>query len=542
LSTTAVDCDKEVTFEARILIGMIGRPDDVTSAEISLLENAFVDAYANAECGDRDIDDVTIATDMNTDGSRSRVLQTSSNNRDFTYIFQASGRCRGCQPNSRLFGEAVNLRDLQAAVNSDSEEDESCPCEAPSDDDFLLSFNSTIQGLRSDGLLANIVGVNSVAELEELECPSEESFFETSASITFEGDTGTEPSQSELEALASTFVDAYNEANLLNGETCDLLFRVASEASLIRTEASSENRTRGLQSSQQYNYQVRVRGSCRGCGRNTRLFGESQGRKLGKSSTLSGALPEFTPHEDYHRMLQGSSCFCPVDNPELRASTENEFQDIYNEQVDYLRGEGEVTSVSSVVAVSDMNVTGPPEDLCANVTCDNPIDGCDPFDGICKPKDAAVPCIAIIDESSQSDSYIESQWAEFRTEYPDRPFCLLQPLNSASSRLYIPPSFLSDFRTTFAQVSRDNLGASSEIQPSPSDWFNICGFGVYEGSDIDFIGKFLDTSGSMSLSTVQASNDLFDENVNSTGLTIQEVFNGIEDWITPFLTTLVPEP
>lgn len=190
------------------------------------------------------------------------------------------------------------------------------------------------------------------------------------------------------------------------------------------------------------------------------------------------------------------------------------------------------------VLQQDMSV---PVDRCADVTCENPIEGCDPFDGICKPIDAVVPCIAIIDESDNfSDDTIEALWTNFRQVYPDRPFCLLQPLNSASSRLYIPPSFLSDPRTTFAQVSRDNLGAASEIQPSPSNWFNICGFDIYQGSDIDFIGKFLDTSGSMTLTTVFASNDLFDQNVSNAGLTNRDVFNSREDWITPFVTTLVP--
>jgi hypothetical protein len=187
----------------------------------------------------------------------------------------------------------------------------------------------------------------------------------------------------------------------------------------------------------------------------------------------------------------------------------------------------------------DMSVQVP-LDRCADITCENPIEGCDPFDGICKPIDAVVPCIAIIDESSVSNATIEALWTNFRQVYPDRPFCLLQPLNSASSTLYIPPSFLSDPRTTFAQVSRDDAGAASEIQPSPSDWFNICGFAVYQGSDIDFIGKFLDTSGSMTLATVFASNDLFDQTVSNAGLTNRDVFNTREDWITPFVTTLVP--
>ena len=177
---------------------------------------------------------------------------------------------------------------------------------------------------------------------------------------------------------------------------------------------------------------------------------------------------------------------------------------------------------------------------CANVNCTNPIEGCDPLDGQCKPIDAAVPCIAIVDESSQPDNYISGLWDTFRAQYPDRPFCLLRPLSgSVSDRLYLPPSFINDPRTTYANVSRDGLGDQSVI-PGISDWFNICGLGIYQGSDIQYIGEFLDTSGSMRLSTVAASNDLFLANVRGANLQIREVFNGFEDWITPFLTTLVP--
>lgn len=179
-------------------------------------------------------------------------------------------------------------------------------------------------------------------------------------------------------------------------------------------------------------------------------------------------------------------------------------------------------------------------DRCANVTCTNPVEGCDPFDGQCKPIDAIVPCIAIIDESSVSDFNVEQQWRNFRTQYPDRPFCLLRPLSKDYlDELYLPPAFVNDTRTTFADVSRDDLGDQSII-PGPSDWFTICGFGVYMGSDVEFIGKFLDTSGSMTRFTVADSENLFLEKVSNSNLVIREVFNGQEDWITPFLTTLVP--
>ncbi len=177
-------------------------------------------------------------------------------------------------------------------------------------------------------------------------------------------------------------------------------------------------------------------------------------------------------------------------------------------------------------------------DRCANVTCTNPIEGCDPFDGECKLIDAVVPCIAVIDESDNfSDLVIEQKWENFRAQYPDRPFCLLRPLYDG--RLYLPPAFVNDTRTIFADVSRDDLGTSSII-PGPSDWFSICGFSVYQGSDIEYIGNFIDTSGSMVLATVAESNALFLEKANNANLSIRQVDNTLEDWITPFITTLVP--
>mmetsp|Transcript_21971 Transcript_21971/g.40974 ORF Transcript_21971/g.40974 Transcript_21971/m.40974 type:complete len:230 (-) Transcript_21971:240-929(-) len=189
----------------------------------------------------------------------------------------------------------------------------------------------------------------------------------------------------------------------------------------------------------------------------------------------------------------------------------------------------------------------PQVDLCADVTCENPIEGCDPFDGLCKTIDGVVPCIAIIDETDGfgTPAVVDEAWDTFRTRFPDRPFCLLRPVNNEYlsdpyGGFYLPPSFLNDPRVAFFNVSRDDEGMDSFV-PGPSDWFDLCGFSLYEGSDVAYIGKFLDVSGSMTLSTVAPSNDLFDASVANAGLEIREVFNSEENWIEPFLTTLVPE-
>lgn len=52
------------------------------------------------------------------------------------------------------------------------------------------------------------------------------------------------------------------------------------------------------------------------------------------------------------------------------------------------------------------------------------------------------------------------------------------------------------------------------------------------------IALFVDNSGSMTTSTVQASYDLFIQKINVKNMDIIVVTNGNEDWISPFNTTL----
>jgi Dictyostelium (slime mold) repeat len=198
-------------------------------------------------------------------------------------------------------------------------------------------------------------------------------------------------------------------------------------------------------------------------------------------------------------------------------------------------------------------VTGTPLDCddknaCTTDTCD-PIKGCvhtplacgknkacDKITGTCVAIDKLRPCIAVIDESDNFfDSEIDTKWAAFRANFPDRFFCLLQPLEPSYSRIYFPtkPDFLSDPRVTFAQVKRDNGNAALA-----SDWLTACGYDDFSTNGIDFIGLFVDESGSMTRSTVQASLAKLDVDLAAAKLTYCSVFNGSEDWITPFDTAL----
>lgn len=92
-------------------------------------------------------------------------------------------------------------------------------------------------------------------------------------------------------------------------------------------------------------------------------------------------------------------------------------------------------------------------------------------------------------------------------------------------------------RTISAQVNRD--GGNTALE---SDYFNLCNLDRFVGGAVDFVGVFVDESGSMNRNTVAASLAKFEADLQAAGLSVSSVFNGAEDWITPFTTSLAPQP
>ena len=159
-----------------------------------------------------------------------------------------------------------------------------------------------------------------------------------------------------------------------------------------------------------------------------------------------------------------------------------------------------------------------------------------------------VVCISVIDESNQlipnvgspqDAQQIEADWNSFRATYPNRPFYLLQPIGSNSSGtgknneksdVLIPPG-VDDTASLpglfYSQVSRDK-GNNLLV----SDWFTICGLSTYPPDTL--VSLFIDTSGSMELSTVQASYDKFLVDCANAGLVIAgNTQNQSERWVEP---------
>jgi len=86
---------------------------------------------------------------------------------------------------------------------------------------------------------------------------------------------------------------------------------------------------------------------------------------------------------------------------------------------------------------------------------------------------------------------------------------------------------------TFGPV---NVNRDNGISANASDWYTICGMdNLPDGSKV---ALFIDTSGSMTMSTIQASYDLLVSKLNARAITIISVTDSGEDWITPFLTDL----
>ena len=81
------------------------------------------------------------------------------------------------------------------------------------------------------------------------------------------------------------------------------------------------------------------------------------------------------------------------------------------------------------------------------------------------------------------------------------------------------------------RVNRDGGNASNV-----SDWYTICNLDKIPNNSK--VALFIDTSGSMTMSTIQASYDLLVSKLNARGITFITVQNSQEDWISDFDTPL----
>ena len=124
---------------------------------------------------------------------------------------------------------------------------------------------------------------------------------------------------------------------------------------------------------------------------------------------------------------------------------------------------------------------------------------------------------------------IESFYVEFK--YRNSNLLATSPTITVNDTSREPGSAANGFTFGPVQVNRDNGQVSNT-----TDWYKICNIDdIPDGSSI---ALFIDTSGSMTQGTIQASYDAFLAKLNERNITITSVTNSNEDWITPFLVDL----
>ena len=140
------------------------------------------------------------------------------------------------------------------------------------------------------------------------------------------------------------------------------------------------------------------------------------------------------------------------------------------------------------------------------------------------------PCVSVIDENDWGN--VDGQWIGFTSAHPARQFNLMRV--SPHSGLGTPSSNLPGVAEYFRMydVNRDN-----GMTTSRSDWFELAGFESIANSGA-LISLWIDTSGSMTMSSVQASYNLFIERCNSAGISVETTTGYGENYIGAFVNEL----
>ena len=124
------------------------------------------------------------------------------------------------------------------------------------------------------------------------------------------------------------------------------------------------------------------------------------------------------------------------------------------------------------------------------------------------------PCIAVIDETSPSQSQINADWDDFRNRWPNRAFNIFRVArsNGVYSGVKLPSTSPTDYNVE--NVNRDDGNVSNA-----SDWFTLANLSNYASGTT--VTLWIDNSGSMYTSAVQASYDKFVTDCAAAGILIE---------------------
>ena len=162
-------CDVQ-TFEQSIAIQFASLPDSLDADQITFLEQTFKTTYnALTSCTGDSLRDV-VNVDIEIVVEQRRHLQF---NWGFYLDWRVLLQCRGCEINSRAFGNDASRRSLAQETSGLSQDrslqDTPCPpCDTPTTGDFIASYNIALHEYALTNNPDNIIGdAVSVVEIEE---------------------------------------------------------------------------------------------------------------------------------------------------------------------------------------------------------------------------------------------------------------------------------------------------------------------------------------------------------------------------------------
>ena len=153
------------------------------------------------------------------------------------------------------------------------------------------------------------------------------------------------------------------------------------------------------------------------------------------------------------------------------------------------------------------------------------------------------PCIAVIDENTGSTQFsVDQDWNNFYAAHPNRKFYLMDVPNSAGYFVKTPTG-IGTGAAPITNFTKFNVNRDEGNTANTSDWFDLAGLSSLPTGSL--VTLWVDSSGSMTPSNVQASLNLFLTNCSNAGLNVEQSSNPaayVEEYIEPFITELVGAP
>ena len=154
------------------------------------------------------------------------------------------------------------------------------------------------------------------------------------------------------------------------------------------------------------------------------------------------------------------------------------------------------------------------------------------------------PCIAVIDENTGSSQWsVNQDWNNFYAAHPDRKFYLMDVAGSYGNQTVITPTGIGTGAAPITNFTKFDVNRDNGNPANTSDWFDLSGLSSLSTGSL--VTLWVDSSGSMTPSNVQASLDLFLTNCSNAGLNVNQSPNPnayFEEYIEPFIEELVGDP